>query len=72
MTVPPNAGQDPRDPWEEFNRNVFAFNDGFDAAILRPAAELWAKLPERHSRLLLERIRQLAGTVDCDQQHAAG
>ena len=46
VTVPPNAGQDPRDPWEEFNRNVFAFNDGFDAAILRPAAELWAKLPD--------------------------
>ncbi|HJW52334.1 MAG TPA: VacJ family lipoprotein [Burkholderiaceae bacterium] len=46
VTVPPNAGQDPRDPWEKFNRNVFAFNDGFDAAILRPAAELWAKLPE--------------------------
>lgn len=46
VTVPPNAGQDPRDPWEKFNRNVFAFNDGFDAAILRPAAELWAKLPD--------------------------
>jgi len=46
VTLPPNAGQDPRDPWEKFNRNVFAFNDGFDAAILRPAAELWAKLPD--------------------------
>jgi phospholipid-binding lipoprotein MlaA len=45
-TIPPNAGEDPRDPWEKFNRNVFAFNDGFDAAILRPAAELWAKLPD--------------------------
>jgi len=46
VTLPPNAGQDPRDPWEKFNRNVFAFNDGFDAAILRPVAELWAKLPD--------------------------
>jgi len=44
-TIPPNAGQDPRDPWEKFNRNVFAFNDGFDAAILKPLAELYSKLP---------------------------
>ena len=45
-TVPPNAGQDPRDPWEKLNRNVFAFNDGFDAAVARPLAELWLKLPD--------------------------
>lgn len=45
-TLPPNVGQDPRDPWEKFNRNVFAFNEGFDAAILKPAAEAWAKLPD--------------------------
>jgi len=45
-TIPPNAGQDPRDPWETFNRNVFAFNEGFDAAILKPVAEVWAKLPD--------------------------
>ena len=45
-TVPPNAGQDPRDPWEKMNRNVFAFNDGFDAAVTRPLAELWLKLPD--------------------------
>jgi phospholipid-binding lipoprotein MlaA len=45
-TLPPNAGQDPRDPWEKFNRNVFAFNDGFDDAVTRPLAELYAKLPE--------------------------
>lgn len=45
-TLPPNAGQDPRDPWEKVNRNIFAFNEGFDAAILKPVAELWAKLPD--------------------------
>ncbi|MGE5713167.1 MAG: VacJ family lipoprotein [Betaproteobacteria bacterium] len=45
-TLPPNAGQDPRDPWEKVNRNVFAFNEGFDAAVLKPVAELYAKLPE--------------------------
>jgi phospholipid-binding lipoprotein MlaA len=45
-TLPPNAGQDPRDPWEKLNRNVFEFNEGFDAAILKPVAELYAKLPD--------------------------
>jgi phospholipid-binding lipoprotein MlaA len=45
-TLPPNVGQDPRDPWEKYNRNVFAFNEGFDAAILKPVAEVWAKLPD--------------------------
>jgi phospholipid-binding lipoprotein MlaA len=44
-TLPPNAGQDPRDPWEKFNRNVFEFNEGFDEAILKPIAELWLELP---------------------------
>jgi phospholipid-binding lipoprotein MlaA len=45
-TLPPNAGQDPRDPWEAVNRNVFVFNEGFDANFLKPVAELWAKLPD--------------------------
>ncbi len=45
-TLPPNAGQDPRDPWEKVNRNVFAFNEGLDAAVLKPVAELYAKLPD--------------------------
>ena len=45
-TLPPNAGQDPRDPLEKVNRNVFAFNQGFDDVVLKPLAELWAKLPD--------------------------
>ncbi|WP_355662156.1 MlaA family lipoprotein [Halomonas salifodinae] len=28
----------PDDPWEGFNRGVYAFNDGLDRALLRPAA----------------------------------
>jgi len=28
----------PGDPWERFNRSVFAFNDGLDRAVLKPAA----------------------------------
>jgi phospholipid-binding lipoprotein MlaA len=45
-TLPPNAGQDPRDPWEKVNRNIFEFNEGFDANFLKPVAELYAKLPD--------------------------
>src|SRR5512139_2214673 len=45
-TVPPNAGQDPRDPLEAFNRQVFAFNEGLDKVVLKPLAELYdAVLP---------------------------
>ena len=30
---------DPRDPWEGFNRSMHAFNDGLDRAVLKPAAK---------------------------------
>lgn len=40
-TLPPNAGQDPRDPLEKINRNVFEFNQGLDDAVLKPLAEAW-------------------------------
>ena len=32
-SVPPNAGQDRRDPLESLNRQTFAFNDALDRAI---------------------------------------
>lgn len=32
---------DPRDPWEPFNRGVFAFNEGVDEAILKPVATVY-------------------------------
>ncbi len=31
-------GTHPADPWEAFNRKVFAFNDALDDAVLRPVA----------------------------------
>lgn len=34
----PNVGQDPRDPWERWNRQVYAFNDVVDDAVLKPVA----------------------------------
>jgi phospholipid-binding lipoprotein MlaA len=32
------AKANPRDPWEGWNRNVFAFNEGLDNLVLRPVA----------------------------------
>lgn len=35
----PGAGQDPRDPFENYNRAMFEFNSKLDRNIIRPAAE---------------------------------
>lgn len=35
---------DPRDPWEPFNRSMWAFNEGLDKAVLRPVAETYKEL----------------------------
>lgn len=32
---------DKRDPWESFNRSIYAFNDGFDRAIATPVAQTY-------------------------------
>jgi len=40
--TPPGAvGQNPADPWEGWNRKVYAFNDAVDNAVLRPVAEVY-------------------------------
>lgn len=33
------TGPDPRDPYENFNRNVYSFNEGVDKAVLKPVAK---------------------------------
>lgn len=35
------SSPDKRDPWESFNRSIYAFNDGFDRAIARPVARTY-------------------------------
>lgn len=45
-TVPADSGNDPRDPLESFNRQVFEFNDGFDRVFLKPVAQVYEYLPE--------------------------
>ena len=45
-TIPADSGNDPRDPFESFNRQVFEFNDGFDRVFLKPVAQVYEYLPE--------------------------
>lgn len=43
----PPVAANPADPWENWNRKVFAFNDAIDDAVVRPAAEGYRKaVPE--------------------------
>ena len=38
------------DPWERFNRKVFAFNDAIDAAVIKPVAEAYRDVVPRWAR----------------------
>lgn len=43
----PGMGSDPRDPFEGYNRSMFAFNDALDRNVLKPVATTYADyLPE--------------------------
>lgn len=50
--VPPNAGENPNDPWEIFNRQTSAFNMTMDDYVLRPVTQHyvdWVPEPVRDS-----------------------
>ena len=38
-SVPNDSGKNPADPWESFNRQTFAFNQGLDFILFRPIAK---------------------------------
>jgi phospholipid-binding lipoprotein MlaA len=38
------AAPNPRDPWENWNRKVYAFNDALDTAVLKPVATVYADI----------------------------
>ncbi len=40
-SLPAAHTEDPRDPWERYNRAMFEFNDGVDRAVLKPVAEVY-------------------------------
>jgi phospholipid-binding lipoprotein MlaA len=39
-----DAPVNPRDPWENWNRKVYAFNDALDVAVLKPVATVYADI----------------------------
>lgn len=41
--LPPGHQAHPKDPWEAYNRTVFAFNDIADETVLKPAAMVYEK-----------------------------
>jgi len=52
-TVPPNAGNNPRDPFERVNRQVFEFNDRFDRYFVKPVAEGYVAVVPKAFRLCI-------------------
>lgn len=38
------TSRNPLDPWEPFNRGVYSFNEGLDAAILKPVAKAYQQV----------------------------
>ena len=42
-TTSPSTARHPQDPWEPFNRKVFAFNETVDTYILKPTAQAYQK-----------------------------
>ncbi len=49
-TIPPDAGKNPADPYEKVNRQIYAFNDGFDRAIAKPVAKGYSTVVPRPAR----------------------
>jgi phospholipid-binding lipoprotein MlaA len=43
-TIPPDAGKNPADPWEVYNRHVAEFNDRADEYVFKPLAEGYTKV----------------------------
>jgi phospholipid-binding lipoprotein MlaA len=42
VVMSPNAGKDPRDPYERYNRSMFSFNQELDKKVLKPVATAYA------------------------------
>lgn len=42
-SIPADAGRNPADPWEAYNRQMFEINDRVDRAVLKPVAKAYAE-----------------------------
>lgn len=65
IKAPPPEERIPEDPWEGFNRNVYAFNRGVDKAILIPLARGYNKItPEPIERGIANFFNNLRSLPD--------
>lgn len=46
----------PKDPWESYNRSMFAFNDAVDGAILKPVAQGYTALTPKPVRTCVHNV----------------
>jgi phospholipid-binding lipoprotein MlaA len=46
----PVVQRNPQDPFESFNRSIYAFNDGFDRVLLKPVATVYRDVTPRVAR----------------------
>jgi phospholipid-binding lipoprotein MlaA len=62
-TIPPDAGRNPTDPWEVYNRHVADFNDRADEYVIKPVAEGYAKVVPEPVRDCIGNIFRNLGDV---------
>ena len=62
-TTMPVGKPDPRDPWERFNRQSFAFNDALDRSIAKPVAKAYKKVTPRIVRTGISNVLSNLDTV---------
>lgn len=62
-TIPPDAGKNPTDPWEVYNRHVFEFNERADEYVVRPVAEGYKKVVPEPIRDCIGNIFRNVGDV---------
>ena len=55
-----SVASDPRDPFETANRQIYAFNDRLDTAVVRPVAQVWA---ERVPDVVRTGVRNVLGNL---------
>jgi phospholipid-binding lipoprotein MlaA len=67
-TLPPDAGQNPADPWEAYNRNVALFNEGVDSLIVKPMAQIYDGVVPQPVRTcignILDNLRMVPTTLN--------
>ena len=60
----PLEDQDPRDPFQRFNRTMYTFNDGLDTTVIKPAAQIYqAVMPTFLNRAITNFFGNLSDVV---------